>query len=66
VLRRQGIPYPVKKQPLNMLWSGDKGVIPFDVSAGSQPAEWFRFTAAPGTSAIQVKALGNINNKFPD
>ena len=43
-----------------MRWFGDDGVIPFDVSAGSAPAEWFRFVSAPGTSAIRVHAHGTV------
>lgn len=60
VLRRQGVPPPAKPQPLAMRWSGDEGVIPFDVSAGTKPAEWFRFLTAPGTSAIRVQASGAV------
>jgi hypothetical protein len=43
-----------------MRWSDDAGVIPFDVSAGARPAEWFRFTTAPGTCAIRVQACGAV------
>ena len=60
VLRRQGVPPPAKPQPLSMRWSGDEGVIPFDVSAGARSAEWFRFLSAPGTSAIRVQANGAV------
>lgn len=60
VLRQHGFPLPVKLQPLSMQWYDDKGVIPFDVTAGIRPAEWFRFTSAPGTSAIRVHALGKV------
>lgn len=60
VLRKHGVPIPVKQQPLSMKWYDDKGVIPFDVTAGVRPAEWFRFTTAPGTSAIRIHAFGNV------
>jgi hypothetical protein len=58
VLRRQGAPAPAARLPLSMRWSDDPGVIPFDVSGGAKPAEWFRFTTAPGTRAIRVRACG--------
>jgi hypothetical protein len=58
VLRRNDVPAPEEIQPLSMKWSDDEGVIPFDVTAGEKPAEWFRFITAPGTSAIRVPALG--------
>jgi hypothetical protein len=60
VLRRQSIPAPAARQPLAMRWFGDAGVIPFDVSAGDRPAEWFRFLSAPGTAAIRVQAQGSV------
>jgi hypothetical protein len=60
VVRRSDMPVPSERQPLSMCWSNDKGVIPFDVAAGKKPAEWFRFVTAPGTNAIQVKALGKV------
>jgi len=43
-----------------MRWYGDAGLIPFDVSAANQPAEWFRFRSAPGTAAIRVQAVGQV------
>lgn len=58
VLRRKDVPLPQGRSPLAMRWYGDAGVIPFDVSAGQQPAEWFRFLSAPGTTAIRVQAEG--------
>ena len=60
VVRRSDMPVPSERQPLSMCWSNDKGVIPFDVAAGKKPAEWFRFVTAPGTNAIQVKAMGKV------
>ena len=60
VLRRRDAPAPAARAPLTMRWTDDAGVIPFDVSAGTQPAEWFRFTTAPGTSALRVQALGAV------
>jgi hypothetical protein len=59
-VRRSDTPLPSEKQPLSMRWSNDNGVIPFDVSAGKQPAEWFRFVTAPGTNAIKIKARGKV------
>jgi hypothetical protein len=60
VMRRQSVPAPPERQPLAMRWFGDAGVIPFDVSAGNPPAEWFRFLSAPGTAAIRVQARGTV------
>ena len=60
VMRQQGVPLPQTNQPLAMSWYGDAGVIPFDVSAGRQTAEWFRFLSAPGTTAIRVHAAGQV------
>ena len=60
VLRKQNVPVPTIRQPLAMSWNGDAGVIPFDVSAGRQPAEWFRFVSAPGTTAIRLPAAGQV------
>jgi hypothetical protein len=60
VLRRRVAPAPAARVPLTMRWTDDPGVIPFDVSAGMRPAEWFRFMTAPGTSALRVQALGAV------
>ncbi len=60
VLRRKNEPEPERHRPLAMRWYRDPGVIPFDVYAGSQPAEWFRFLSAPGTRAIRVAARGHV------
>lgn len=60
VLRQQGVLSPTTRTALSMRWFDDVGVIPFDVSAGSRPAEWFRFTTAPGTSALRVHARGAV------
>jgi hypothetical protein len=60
VMRDRGVSAPKEKQQLAMKWYGDEGVIPFDVSAGAKQAEWFRFLSAPGTSAIRVHALGDV------
>ena len=43
VVRRTDVLPPTEKQPLSMHWANDKKVIPFDVTAGRQTAEWFRF-----------------------
>lgn len=58
VLRKHDAPLPEIKQPLSMRWANDKGLIPFDVSAGEKSAEWFRFLTAPGTMALSLNALG--------
>ena len=60
VLRRRGVLVTETRTPLSMRWFDDAGVIPFDVKAGARPAEWFRFTTAPGTSAIRVQACGVV------
>jgi hypothetical protein len=58
VLREKGAPAAESRQPLSTRWADGSGVIPFDVWAGKAPAEWFRFTTAPGTSAIRLHARG--------
>ncbi len=60
VMRRLDAPAPAARQPLAMRWWGDAGVIPFDVTAGRQGAEWFRFVSAPGTCALRVQARGKV------
>ncbi|MDD2600256.1 MAG: glycosyl hydrolase [Kiritimatiellae bacterium] len=60
VMRRVDRPLPTTRQPLAMRWLNDPGVLPFDVYAGGQTAEWFRFLSAPGTHAIQVQAAGAV------
>ncbi|MGV8963492.1 MAG: glycosyl hydrolase [Candidatus Saccharimonadaceae bacterium] len=60
VLRNHETAQPKKQESLSMRWWKDYGIIPFDVSAGEQPAEWFRFITAPGTSAIRFNALGEV------
>ncbi|MDD4868988.1 MAG: glycosyl hydrolase [Kiritimatiellae bacterium] len=60
VMRRQDVIAIQSRTPLAMRWYDDSGVIPFDVFAGDQSAEWFRFVSAPGTAAIRVKALGKV------
>jgi hypothetical protein len=64
VIRQQDVPVPETRQPLAMRWSGDAGVIPFDVSGGRPSAEWFRFVSAPGTAAIRVPAVGQVEAWF--
>ena len=59
VLRRASAP-PAARARLAMRWYGDPAVIPLDVSAGRHAAEWFRFLSAPGTAAIRVRALGQV------
>lgn len=60
VMRQQDAALPEVRQPLAMRWYGDGGVIPFDVTAGRQPAEWFRFLSAPGTKAVRLQAQGKV------
>lgn len=60
VMRQSDMPVRQTRQPLAMSWYGDAGVIPFDVSAGRPSAEWFRFITAPGTAAIRVPTIGQI------
>jgi hypothetical protein len=59
VLRRAAPP-PRARARLAMRWYGDTAVIPLDVSAGDPAAEWFRFLSAPGTTAIRVRSLGQV------
>jgi len=59
VLRRASAP-PTARAKLATRWHGDPAVIPLDVSAGKPAAEWFRFLSAPGTTAIRVRALGQV------
>ena len=51
---------PPERTPLAMTWFNDPSVIRFDVHAGMQPAEWFRFTAPPGFHSMTVKARGTV------
>jgi hypothetical protein len=48
------------RTPLSMSWYDDPSVIHFDIYAGTQPAEWFRFTAPPGFRAMTVTAKGAV------
>ncbi|NIP25833.1 MAG: hypothetical protein GWN55_15315 [Phycisphaerae bacterium] len=54
-------PAPETREKLAMRWYKDFRVIPFDVYAGEEVAEWFRFLSAPGTSAIHVQAYGKVD-----
>lgn len=61
VLKREGnASKRSSRTPLAMQWYDDPSVIPFDVHAGSKPAEWFRFTAPPGLRAMTVTAKGTV------
>ncbi len=61
VLKRDDIAEkPANRTPLSMQWFDDPSVIRFDVHAGKQPAEWFRFTAPPGLYAMMVTAQGTV------
>ena len=59
VLRRTSLPLPVRAK-LAMRWHDDPAVIPLDLSTGQPAAEWFRFLSAPGTTAIRVRAIGQV------
>jgi hypothetical protein len=59
VLRRASAPPPGRAK-LAMRWYGDPALIPLDISAGDPAAEWFRFLSAPGTTAIRVGPLGQV------
>jgi len=59
VLRRASSPPPARTK-LAMRWYGDPTVILLDVSAGEPAAEWLRFLSAPGTTAIRVRPLGQV------
>ena len=56
VLRRAVASEPTNTTPLAMRWYNDPGVAPFDIFAGEEAGEWFRFNAPPGTFAIRVRA----------
>jgi hypothetical protein len=56
VLRCTDAPTPKTVTPLAMRWHNDPGVAPFDPFAGEGGAEWFRFSAPPGTVGLRVKA----------
>ncbi len=60
VFRRLVEPNPTERPALAMRWHEDPGVLPFDIDGGRRTAEWFRFLSAPGTSAIEVKAVGDV------
>ena len=49
-----------KRTPLGMTWFDDPSVIRFDVHAGTQPAEWFRFTSPPGLHSMTINARGAV------
>ena len=51
---------PPARTPLAMTWFDDPAVIRFDVHAGAQPAEWFRFTAPPGFRGMTAVAQGRV------
>ena len=55
VLRRKDASLPAQPPVLAMKWHKDPGVIPFDIHAGRQSAEWFRFVSAPGTTAVRFQ-----------
>ena len=60
VLRRADVPLPQERAKLAMRWYNDPAVIPFDIHAGANPAQWLRFVSAPGTSAIRTAARGEM------
>ena len=51
---------PSVQTPLSMSWLDNPSIIRFDVYAGVQPDEWFRFTAPPGLKSIAVAARGTV------
>jgi hypothetical protein len=59
VLLRASSPPPARAE-LAMRWHGDPAVIPLDVWSADPVAEWFRFLSAPGTTAIRVRPLGQV------
>lgn len=62
VLRREGVAgTSATRTPLSMCWFDDPAVIRFDVHAGAKQAEWFRFTAPPGFTAMTVTAKGTVD-----
>ena len=51
---------PSQRTPLSMTWFDNPALIRFDVHAGAQSAEWFRFTAPPGLRTLTVTARGTV------
>jgi hypothetical protein len=65
-MRQKDQARPEKKEKLAMSWFNDQGVIPFDIYAGADTPEWFSFITAPGTSAINIKAHGKVEETTID
>jgi hypothetical protein len=58
--RAEAVSTGSSRTPLSMVWFDDSSVIRFDVHAGKQPAEWFRFSAPPSLRAMTVTARGSV------
>ncbi|MDA3924231.1 MAG: glycosyl hydrolase [Kiritimatiellae bacterium] len=60
VMRRADVTPPADQVKLAMRWHNDPGVIPFDIHAGANPAQWLRFVTAPGTTSIRMNVHGKV------
>jgi hypothetical protein len=61
VLEQAGAPRPEARTPLSMIWYDRPGVVPFDVRSDEpSPAGWYRFTAPPGLSAMNITVHGTM------
>jgi len=61
VLKRDGVASePPRRTPLAMTWFDDSAVLPFDLYAGAQHPEWFRFVVPPGFRAMTVTAKSRV------
>jgi hypothetical protein len=64
VVRDAAIPQPTTHDALSTRWANDKGIIPFDVFAGTRPEETFTFVTAPGTKAIELPEINATISAF--
>ena len=64
VVRDASIPQPTTRDALSTCWANDKGIIPFDIFAGTLPEESFTFVTAPGTKAIELPELNAVVSAF--
>jgi hypothetical protein len=64
VVRDAAIPQPTTRDALSTRWANDKGIIPFDIFAGTLPEETFTFVTAPGTKAIELPELDATVSAF--
>ena len=63
-MRDASIPQPTTRDALSTRWANDKGIIPFDIFAGTLPEETFTFVTAPGTKAIELPEVDATISAF--